>query len=192
MKKSLLGICIVLAIVSVSCNKEKTDIATTHNCALVIRPPASREIVYEIGSVFFGGATPNPWESSLRCSFYQEKYSTCPKDPNDYYQNSIVRVTGYMHKDVEYSDISQSIEGITIRKLDESLGLGPAINIPMEYGEYKGGNDLIEYVKINSFKYSNFETGDSDSNINIYIRAKSGLVISIRYINGETKRDGGW
>ena len=61
----------------------------------------------------------------------------------------------------------------------------------MEYGEYKGGNDLIEYVKINSFKYSNLETGDSDSNINIYIRAKSGVVISIRYINGQTKRDGG-
>ena len=188
MKKSLLGICIVLAIVSVSCNKEKTDIVTSPNCALVIRPPASSEIVYEIGSVFCGGSIGGPEISSLRCRFYQERYSTCPRDN---YDNYLVSIAGLYHSNVDYTDTGQAITRIGIRNLNESLGLGPAISIPMEYGEYKGGNDLIEYVKINSFKYSNLETGDSDSNINIYIRAKSGVVISIRYINGQTKRDGG-
>ena len=191
MKKLFLGFSLVLAIVSVSCNKEKTDIATTHNCALVIRPPASREIVYEIGSVFCGGATSGPGESSFRCSFYQERYITCPKGW-DVYHDYLVYIEGLRHSDVDYTDISQEIIGISIRRLNESLGLGSAIYIPMEFGEYKGGNDLIDHVKINSFKYSNFETGDSDSNINIYIRTKSGVVLSIRYINGETKSDGLW
>ena len=189
MKKSLLGICIVLAIVSVSCNKEKTDIATTHNCALVIRPPASSETVYEIGSMFYGSFLSATMDSALRCFFLQDHYSTIPRD---FEKDQIVSIYGYAKKGVEYTDISQTIDGIRIFKLNESLGLGPAIYIPMECGEYKGGNDLIEYVKINSFEFSNSETGDSDSNINIYIRAKSGVVLSIRYIDGVTKRDGGY
>ena len=96
---------------------------------------------------------------------------------------------------IDYDNLPQYIHEVDIWGLDESLGLGRDLRIPMERGEYKGGNDLIETVIINSFKTSTIaedKVQRDDCNYNIYIKAKSGTIISIRFIKWHLDAEREW
>ncbi|MBQ9477595.1 MAG: hypothetical protein IJU63_07430 [Bacteroidales bacterium] len=80
------------------------------------------------------------------------------------------------------------IQRIIIRGL-ESFGLGAELSIRVQDGVFSGDNKLIDFVKVNSYVPPTYVIGarkeelPCDSNINIYIRCKSGTIISFRFIN---------
>ncbi len=191
MNKFLLILSFAAAMMSVSCEKEQTDIVTSHERAIVIIPPDSPEIVYNLGSSVKIGKLLT-WRSYwLRVAIYdQELFDEAPSSMP---LKAVVTLDGtYEFKEgeqLEDVDLKKVVDAIVIKGLDSSLGLGEILTIPLDDGEYKGENDLIDFVKINSYKLSTHSNGrwtaDSNSDINIFIRCKSGTVISIRYINGK-------
>ncbi len=205
MKKIFIIFGILAAVLALSCNKEElqTDIVTSHDRALVIIPPEGSEIVCKIESAFF-----NTSSSSSYCNpeyyLYKEHYYQAIGDLThgpkiNEGEIPFIYIGGpYVFKQGETLEgileaigdavYEKFIEKIVISGLDESLGLGAELTIPMQDGEYKGGNDLIDYVKVNSFMPAlpfKIYTTESNSDINIFIRCKSGIIISIRYINGQ-------
>ena len=190
----------IAAFVAVSCQKEQvTDIVTSHERALIIIPPDGPERVYNIETVFQSGSSSGS-SLNLRYYFYKEHFDRLYNPVHTGEATPIVYISGpYELKEGEtldrlleiYDDFvfPRFVENIVINDLDESLGLGRELSIPMRDGVYRGGNNLIDYVKINSFVPSQTNhpvLPDQYSDMNIYIRCKSGTVISIRYINGET------
>ena len=156
-----------------------------------IRKPDG-SIVYSIGSVFVGGGVANPSKgSSHRCHFYQEKFT---EGPNWDEVDALVTIYGFRYRDVEYTQPGQYIDQIYINGIDESLGLGTIISIPMEQGQYKGGNALVSDVRIVSYQFSSYnqaeDTLNSDANIHIVITTKQGDVITLLYQNDVTPYDG--
>ena len=83
---------------------------------------------------------------------------------------------------------------IYINGLDEMLGLGTNLVIPMNQGKYEGGNDLIQDVQIQSYKFATYinKNGDQnrDADIRILITSKAGDELLIRFMNDVTPRDG--
>lgn len=149
-------------------------------------------IVYTIGSVFQGGGIVDPSKgSSHQCHFYKDKYTTGPK-LNEV--EALVEISGFHHIGVEYTKPGQIIDMILINGLDETLGLGTNLIIPMHQGKYEGGNELIQDVLIQSYKLATFinKNGEQnkDADIRILITSKAGDVIIIRFMNDVTPSDG--
>ena len=148
--------------------------------------------VYKIGSVFHGGADTDPEKgSSHRCHFYQEKFTEGPRWNE---VQALVEINGFRYNGVDYNEPGQVIDRIKINGLDESLGFGSCLYIPMKQGKYKGGNDLIEDVQIKSYKFASYIDYDGhqnkDADINIVITSTSGDIITIRFANDVTPYDG--
>ena len=209
---------IAAAVLSLSCEKaqqeEPTDIVTSHDRALVIIPPEGSEMVYDIQSAYRYGQTltTSPSLSAFYdyLFFFQEDDSAHPETRREY--DGIVRsylpggrgplVTIYGRYKLTETQIKYFFnewrfektlpQRILISGLDESLGLGAELSIHLEDGEYKGTDDLIDFVKVNSYFQPTYYIEDNpfvpyhrnDSNINIYIRCKSGVIISFHYIAG--------
>ena len=192
----------LLALVLSGCEKVSTD-ANVVKDALTIKPAALTKsdngikqqdgtIVYSIGSVFVGGGVASPSKgSSHRCHFYQEKFA---EGPNWDEVQALVTIMGFRYKGVEYTQPGQYIDYIYINGIDASLGLGTSFSIPMEQGQYKGGNALVSDVRIVSYQFSSYnqEQGglNSDANIHIVITTKAGDVITLLYQNDVTPYDG--
>lgn len=189
----------MVAMFAVSCKKEEvTDIVTSHDRALIIIPAGGPEKVYDIGSVLMKGNSNPGISCSCEYRFYHDVLTDVPY--SEFPDNPVVYMNGpYMYKEGEtYYDLQEAwgerlfakiIQIIVIYGLDESYGLGTELIIPLKDGEYAGGNDKIDFVKINSLlpaTNSGFNSSEKDSDINIFIRSKSGTVISIRYIGGQT------
>ncbi len=219
MKKIFIAFGILAAVLSLSCEKaqpeeEPTDIVTSHNCALVIVKPDGSEYTYDIHCVIRNGGTVT--NSPTLTAFYD--YTLFFRD--DITEEPMVTVMDhkveaflpggvppfitiygrykltetqkkYFFHQKRYDQTL--LQRIHIQGLDESLGLGKEFSVGFIDGEYNGDNDLIDFVKVNSYVTSSYIPGNSstppksgsDSDINIYIRCKSGTVISVRYINAE-------
>ncbi len=183
------------ALMAVSCNKEQTDIRTKHERAVVILPKRSSEVVFDLKAVtIFPYVSFEDREYGKLFYFYE----SFPENRKDRHRRAEVFLLTTLPKEgiisgiIDYDNLPQYIHEISIWSLDESLGLGRNLRIPMERGEYKGGNDLIETVIINSFKMPTSVDNEvqlDDCNFNIYIKAKSGTIISIRYINWHLDRE---
>ena len=210
MKKFLLILSFAAAMMSVSCEKEQTDIITSHDRALVIVPPGGSEIVYELKSAYRCG---HPTQDAFFdfYFFYTEDDSVIPVTIHNaddsvesylpsgelptvsIYGRYILSETEKKYFTYEYRYDKTIPLKIIVRGLDPSLGLGKTLTIYFEDGKYNASNERIDLVKINSYVPSTFRVinphimqvkSGKDSNINIYIRSKSGTVISIRYIGG--------
>ena len=182
-------------------NTSRTDSST--NKAVIVKPAHSVKsdagsltedgcFVYSIESAFAGGGISDPSVgSSHRCRMYREKFETGPKWNE---VEALVIIEGFRYNNTEYTTADKMINRITINGLEDSLGLGYSIVIPMEQGEYNGGNELIQDVRINSYQPSTFNTDtesfNKDANINIVITSAAGDIIYIRFINGITAYDG--
>jgi len=201
MKTRIVAFAALMALVLSGCEKVSTD-ANAVKDALTIKPAALTKsdngirkpdgsIVYSIGSVFVGGGVADPSKgSSHRCHFYQEKFT---EGPNWDEVTALVAIYGFRHTGVEYTQPGQYIDQIYIIGIDESLGLGANISIPMEQGQYKGGNALVSDVRIVSYQFSSYNqagTLNSDANIHIVITTKAGDVITLLYQNDVTPYDG--
>ena len=77
--------------------------------------------------------------------------------------------------------------------MDQTLGYGDSLIIPMNQGKYEGGCDLVKDVKINSYSFSSYQedlyTINDDGKIDIRILLKDGTIISILFA-GKTPFDG--
>ena len=201
---AFLGCCCLIG-----CEKGAVTDNTIKN-ALIIQPASDTKadgdlltkdgnIIYPIGSVFYGGGVSNPAKGvALSTHFFRDSFQKCPDLAKE---TAFVTVYGFRHADdeyysgVEYKEPGLFVEEILIRGLDESLGLGPLLEIPMNQGEYKGGNDLIKDVRIKSFKYASYTddkwtTQNKDADINIVITSTAGDIITICFTNEITPFNG--
>ena len=190
MKKIGLFLCMLAALMAISCNKEQTDIRTKHERAVVILPKGSAEVVFDLKAVTAIGYLYQvpPFEYHMEFYFYESfsEDGATRRRRAEVHLSQPLPEEGLTLDIMDYDNLPQYIYEVDIWGLDESLGLGRNLRIPMERGEYKGGNDLIETVIINSFKTSTIaedKVQRDDCNYNIYIKAKSGTIISIRFIN---------
>lgn len=186
------------------CKKDDNNtIEPTIEKALIIKPAKSTKtesgistkdgsVVYAIDSVFWGGSIVNPDEgSSHRCHFFQKKAN---ESPNLNKEKALIEIWGFKYSNRTYTEPGQYIDQIIINGLDESLGFGSCLNIPMDQGKYNGGNDLIKSVQIKSYKFASYIDNDGhqnkDSDINIVITSKASDIITIRFANDITPHDG--
>lgn len=130
---------------------ETLNINKDNRNALVIKPARHSNVdpgaltnegtlYYSFGSLFFGGLADYEKSSAPNCEIFHGAYTVCPRWD---VEEPLVSISAVWYNDVEYTKPGQAIERICITGLDESLGLGSTICIPMKQGKYKGGNDLI-------------------------------------------------
>ena len=181
----LMGCCLM------GCQMGEFGPEDAHGNALVVKPANAKKgtLVYPIGSVFAGGAVAEPEKgSSHRSHFYREKFEKGPRWDK---VEALVEIYGFHHNGIDYKEPGQVVDQIKINGLDESLGLGTSLNIPMEQGKYKGGNELIKDVRIKSYTFSSYSEGhqNKDADINIVVTSKTGDIITIRFANDITPYD---
>lgn len=207
MKKQLFSFLIVGALVTlISCNETfdwPDDDDGVLNQELVITKSDGTEVKtknklaigskksYPIGSVFMGGGVADPNKgSSHRCHFYQDSFTEFPYCDDE--APLMIYISGFRYTGTEYTAPGQFIDFISI-SLDQSLGYGDSLLIPLNQGKYKGGCDLVKDVKINSYKFSTYKedlyTLNDDGKIDIRILLKDGTKISILFA-GKTPYDG--
>lgn len=182
----------------VGCQKEPIE---SNENAVIIKPANTSQvnkslltkkgtIEYPIGTVFMGGNISDPRiGSSYECYFYRDKLTTEPED----YESLIVSIHGFRHYGVDYTFPGQEVDLITISGIEESLGLGKYLIIPLSQGIYEGGNEMIKDVQIISLKGSTSDTHgtlNKDADINIVIYSTAGDTITIRFANDITRRIG--
>lgn len=175
----------LLALLLTGCNK--LDEA---NSMTIRTGQSGKNYVVPIGSVFVGGGTADPQKGSThRCHFYQEKFT---EGPNRSEVPAIITIYGFWHTGVNYTLPGQCINEINIGGLDESLGLGSSIQIPMNQGKYEGENEKIKSVVILSYKFSSYtgDTPNKDADIRIFITTTAGDTITIHFVNEPTPYDG--
>lgn len=193
----LIGCCLI------GCENGVFDFYDADDNALIVKPAYATKadsgtltkdgtLVYSIGSVFVGGAIANPEKgSSHRCHFYQEKFAVGPRWNE---VEAIVEIYGFHHNGIDYNGPGQYIDQIIINGLDESLGFGDCLNIPMNQGKYEGANELIKDVMIKSYKFASYNDDEGlqnkDADINIVITSTAGDIITIRFANDVTPYDG--
>lgn len=193
----LMGCCLT------GCEKGVFGTDDVNGNALVVKPASATKVeggsftkdgtlVYTIGSVFVGGGIADPSKgSSHRCHFYQEKFTEGP-DWDEV--EALVTIYGFRHKGIEYNLPGQYIDRIIVNGLDESLGFGTCLNIPMNQGKYEGGNEQIKDVQIKSYKFASYIDYEGhqnkDADINIVISSTAGDIITIRFANDVTPYDG--
>ena len=190
-------VCVLLAAVS-SCDQERLSTDNTVGNAVIVKLINDDTWVLTLGSAFQGGSLMGPETAGLRCRMFHEYYTSCP---NVNLVEYAVYIGGIIELNKEYSsEPSNSINIISIKGLDESLGLGTLLDIPMNQGKYEGGNELVEDVQINSYKYStlideddlslDYTSYNKDADIDILIKLTTGGAISIHYANAATPYDG--
>ena len=169
----LMGCCLI------GCEKGILDSDNANGNAVIVKPANITKadsgtltidgtLVYSIGSVFVGGGIADPSKgSSHRCHFYQEKFTEGPRWDQ---VEALVTIYGFRHNGIEYNLPGQYIDQIIINGLDESLGFGSCLNIPMDQGKYKGGNELIKDVQIKSYQFASYIDYEGHQN-NYYINS---------------------
>lgn len=174
---------------------ETLDINKENQNALVIKPSRHTNVdpsaltkegtlIYTLGSVFvWGGINVEKGLSSSMCELFRGEYSQHPLWD---VEEALVVIETTRYGDVEYTKPGQMIDMIHIIGLDESLGLGTVLSIPMNQGKYEGGNELIKSVSINSYRLNIVDLsfgGDKTPkvNIDIVISSKAGDVINIHF-----------
>lgn len=159
---------LLLAFSLAACQKSNTeDNNIDQDNAFVIKPANGLQtVVYPIGSVFRRSTELSMW-TGIHYSFFQDEYDTYPR-----YDNPFIVITGRTPKGEELTHSLKWINGITIQGLLPSLKLGKSLSIPLEEGQYKGGEELIKEVLIESF---------CSPDIHIVITSAAGDILTIRY-----------
>ena len=164
-------------------NTDGTEVKTKNKLSI------GSEKAFPIGSVFVGGAIADPMKgSSHRCHFYKEAFTEGPRWDE---VKEMIYISGFRHKGTEYTAPGQYIDLINIW-LDPSMGYGENMRIPMNQGEYEGGNELVKDVKINSYKFSTYQEDEyivnDDAKIDIRILLNDGTTLAILFA-GKTPTD---
>lgn len=175
-------------------NFEEEDVSYPN--ALIIKPAKPSRVdaslltkegtvLYPIGSAFGGGGVyPPDWESH-RYRFYRERYSESP----DWLEvEPIIAIDDTEYYGISYTEVGQRIDRIYLSGLDESLGLGSSLLIPMSQGKYEGENGLIKEVQIKSYELPSIT--DNKANIHIVITSMAGDIIIIHFANAVILNDG--
>lgn len=193
-KNPIITFAALLAFILSGCEKMNSE-ANAVKDALTIKPAVQTKldngviiqdgtIVYSIGSAFAGGTVAEPEGSSHRCHFYREKFAEGPSWDK---VSAMVSIWGRRLTGIEYTQPGQDIDQINISGIDESLGLGANLFIPLEQGQYKGGNPLVSEVRILSYQLSSRNQGQgnvsNNAKIHILITTKAGDVITLLYEN---------
>ena len=170
MKKILsLFTVVLLAFSLAACQKSGPEGAVGgQDNALVVQPAnGSKAAVYPIGSVFLR-STELPLWTSGRYAFYQEAYTSFPRSDKPF-----ITLSGRVPKGEELTHSIKWIDTISIQGLQRwSVKIGTDFTIPMEEGQYKGGNELITDARIESF---------FSPDLHIVITTIEGDVLTIRY-----------
>lgn len=193
--KLLLVVSLMAGCCLVGCQKEPIE---SNENAVIIKPANTSQIdkslltkegtiAYPILSAILGGGVINPREGSTY--FCQVGCDKLTEED----ESLIVYIQGFRHYGVDYTFPGQQVDMITISGLEESLGLGKNLIIPLSQGIYEGGNEMIKDVQIISLKGSTIDahgTSNKDADINIVIYSKAGDIITIRFANDVTKHEG--
>ena len=159
---------ILLAFSLAACQKSDPEGYTEQDNALVVNPAnGTKPVIYPIESVFRRSNDLSMW-TSVRYSFYQKAYTSYPR-----FDKPFVLLSGRVSKGEELTDSVRNLDTITLQGLLRwSVKIPGDLNIPLEEGEYKGGNDLITEVRIESF---------CSPETHIVITTVEGDVLVIRY-----------
>lgn len=133
-------------------------------------------VVYPIGSAFGSGGFYVPDFMSHMCMFFRENYKVSPNRQDVEAAFAIMAVEYF---GVEYTKPGQQINELIISGLDESLGLGYSLRIPMKQGKYEGENSLIKDVRIDSYQRATIT--DDNTYIHIVITSNAGDVIILHF-----------
>lgn len=150
-------------------------------------------VLYSFGSAFVGGGIADPNEgSSHRCHFYRESFMNAPNGPET---EPIVYIEGFRHAGTDYTKPGQLIDRIYLLGLDESLGLGENLDIPLNQGKYEGGNKLIKDVRIDHYQFETDITTflgekNKEAKIDIVITSMAGDILIIHFANAAIRNDG--
>lgn len=168
MKRFLLFLAIIP--VFFGCNK----VSSSKKSGLYI----NGQLETELRSAFAGGGCANPNEGdSNRMHIYEGYYS---EGPNWSEVKEKVLIEGFSHTGKTYSGLGETINSIKVNGLSSIDGLW----IPMNQGNYEGGNEQVASVKIVKYslgKLDNKGNQIEDSEIEIEISLKDSQTISIIY-----------
>lgn len=139
-------------------------------------------VIYPIGSAFGDGGFYVPDYISSRCMFFGEKYTEWPLRLDvaaalDVAPAFAIHAVEYFG--VEYTKPGQQINEIVLAGIDNSLGLGYSLSIPMKQGKYEGKNSLIKDVRIDSYQRATIT--DDNTYIHIVITSNAGDVIILHF-----------
>ena len=170
--------------------------------ALIIKPAQDSKVnaclltkegtvLYPFGSAFGGGGIGDKG-SFFRYQFYRENYTNAP----DWLETEpIVYIGGFRHAETDYTKPGQTIDRICLLGLDESLGLGENLDIPLNQGKYEGGNKLIKDVRIDHYQFETDITTflgekNKEAKIDIVITSMAGDILIIHFANAAIRNDG--
>ena len=115
--------------------------------------------------------------------------------PNGPETEPIVYIEGFRHAGTDYTKPGQLIDRIYLLGLDESLGLGENLDIPLNQGKYEGGNKLIKDVRIDHYQFETDITTflgekNKEAKIDIVITSMAGDILIIHFANAAIRNDG--
>lgn len=132
----------------------------------------------KLRSAFAGGGIADPAEGrSHRMHIYEGYYSDGP-DWDEIQEKVLIQ--GFRHTGKTYSGIGEAINSIAIQGLSSI----DEIYIPMNQGNYEGGNEMVTSVKIVEYSLAKFDNKGNrigDGEINIQISLNNNQTISIIY-----------
>ncbi len=103
---------------------------------------------YKVGSAFIGASR---MYEGLVMRFFCDSFSSYSEGPENTPLLIIEQRIYISHHYDETLTGDQIVERICINGLDESLGLGSTLDIPMHQGQYTGKNELVKTVQLGVF-----------------------------------------
>ena len=135
------------------------------------------QFFYKVGSVFLGYHIKY---DSIVSRFFSNNYSTYPEGPEN---TPLLIVEQRIYQGLNYDETltgDQIVERICINGLNESLGLGSTLDIPMHQGQYTGKNELVKNVQLGVFHMPDYEENEENYlSFNITITSIKGDKINI-------------
>lgn len=132
----------------------------------------------ELRSAFAGGGTANPAEGhSNRMHIYEKYYS---KGPIWSEVKEKVLINGFSYTEKTYSGLGETINHIKLK----GLSFTDELYIPMNQGNYEGGNEQVSSVKIVKYSLGKYDSNGKqieNAEIEIEISLKDSQTISIIY-----------
>lgn len=132
----------------------------------------------ELRSAFAGGGTANPAEGhSNRMHIYEKYYSEGPIWSE---VKEKVLINGFSYTGKTYSGLGETINRIKL----SGLSFTDELYIPMNQGNYEGGNEQVSSVKIVKYSLGKYDSNGKqieNAEIEIEISLKDSQTISIIY-----------
>ena len=109
----------------------------------------NEQYFYKVGSAFAGSRIMAYAGIDLR--FFSDSFSSYPEGSEN---TPLLIIEQRILQGLNYDETltgDQIVERICINGLDESLGLGSTLDIPMHQGQYTGKNELVKTVQLGVF-----------------------------------------